>query len=181
MKKILFTITLLLSLATITSAQLKVGGGLWYVSDIKSLGISANVNYDFTDNWTGCFDYTYVIKNNYVNMSIIDFDANYNNIFENVKVYPILGFSLTFLSVNEDIEVGPYYEEYASLKSTNYYDPDYPSGSYNIKYNETDFGVNMGIGYIVDLSSNLQLMPEIRYTVGGANYFRGGAKLMYVF
>ncbi len=177
MRKILFTIMLLLSIVTLTSAQLKVGGGLWYTSDIKSLGISANINYDFTENWTGSVGYSYVIKNNYTKMSILDFDANYNNLLGDIKLYPILGFSLTFLSVNEDIDLGPYYEEY-SLKSSNEY---YPEVIYNIDYSETDFGVNIGAGYIIDVKDNLQLMPEVRYTVGGANYFRGGAKLMYVF
>jgi len=176
MKKIFTLIVILTSISFSTFAQqIKVGGGLWYTSDIKSLGISVNGNYDFDDNWTGCFAYTYVIKNNYTNFSILDFDANYNNIFENIPIYPILGLNLSFTSVKID-DILDYTEYSTTLKSSSEY--EYPILE-SVKYSETNFGINFGVGYIVKLSDKLELMPELRYTVGGVNFFRGGAKLMY--
>ncbi len=45
----------------------------------------------------------------------------------------------------------------------------------------SDIGINLGLGLDVPLTEQLVLAPEVRYTLGGANFFRAGVKLLYAF
>jgi len=163
MKKLYFIAIVALALFTTSNinAQYKVGGGLVYGSDINNIGISVNAGYNFTENWVGEADFTYFFKNNMVKFSALDFDANY---ILDMGLYPIAGINLTFVGIDiPEMDLG----EYGSFGGTS--------------ASSTEFGINIGVGYNVSISDVLVLSPEMRYTLGGANYFRAGVKLMYIF
>ncbi len=144
-----------------TYAQFKIGGGLAYGTDINNIGITLNTGYNFTDNWAAEADFTYFFKKDYVTFSALDFDANY--IFD-FGLYPIAGMNITFIGVNiPETDLG----DWGTISS--------------ISASTTEFGFNIGAGYNFHLGNSLLLSPEMRYTIGGENYFRMGIKLMYQF
>ena len=52
-------------------------------------------------------------------------------------------------------------------------------GSYDNTVTGSNAGVNLGIGIVVPAGEKMNIAPEIKYTVGGANFLRIGAKLMF--
>jgi opacity protein-like surface antigen len=163
MKKIRFFTVVVIALFVTNNldAQFKVGGGIAYGTDINNIGISVNTGYNFTENWAAEVDFTYFFKKDYVTFSSLDFDANY--IFD-FGLYPIAGFNLTFIGVD--------------IPETDLGDWGTFSGA---SASSTEFGFNLGAGYNFHLGEAMILSPEMRYTLGGANYFRMGLKLMYQF
>jgi hypothetical protein len=162
MKKLYFIAIVAVAVFTSSSvnAQFKVGGGLAYGTDINNIGISVNTGYNFTENWAAAADFTYFFKNDMVTYSALDFDANY--VFD-IGIYPLAGINLTFVGVDiPEMDLGDY-------------------GTFGGSASSTEFGFNIGAGYNIDLGETLVLSPEMRYTIGGAGYFRMGIKLMYLF
>ena len=104
MKKSIFFLTVFLIAIGTLQAQIKVGPGLCFGTDIDNLGISANVIYDFNESWSAAPSFTYFLPKNNVNWSVLDLDANY--VFANVeklgKVYALAGLGITFWSFDFD-------------------------------------------------------------------------------
>ncbi|MBN2820747.1 MAG: outer membrane beta-barrel protein [Bacteroidales bacterium] len=147
-------------------AQISVGPGVVFGTDINNVGFSANGKYEFNEKWSAAPSFTYFLKKNYTNWSALDLDANYQiTELENIgSLYAIGGLNLTFWKVkyDYDFDLG----EYGS-----YGDSGSVSGS--------EAGVNLGIGLNVPMGEKLALAPELRYTLGGANYLRFGVKVMF--
>jgi opacity protein-like surface antigen len=47
--------------------------------------------------------------------------------------------------------------------------------------NGSEIGLNLGIGANYKIDENLNLAPELRYTIIDGSYFRIGATLQYMF
>lgn len=146
-------------------AQISVGGGLWYGTDINNIGISANGKYAIDENWAAQASFTYFLKKDYVTWSTLDLNANYNiTEIENVGgLYGIGGIGLTFWgwdTGSSSSEYGAYYDDL-------------------LDYNTTEFGLNLGAGLNIGINEKLGVSPEVMYTFGGVNYLRIGAKIMF--
>ncbi len=158
----IFTVVMLFFALTEASAQISVGGGIVYGTDINNIGISANGKYVINETWSAAPSFTYFLKKNYVNWSSLDLDANYNfKEIENLgKLYAIGGLNMTFFKIKYEMDLGAYGDLSDSL-----------TGS--------DAGLNLGIGLEKEISETMAISPELRYTIGGANYLRIGVKIMF--
>lgn len=153
----------LMLIASSSMAQIKVGGGIWYGSDINTVGISVDGKYLFTEEWAAAGRFTYFFDSD-INWSSLDLDANYTfTTIENVgTLYGLAGLDFLFFKYDIGIDMGGY-------------------GMYSDSFNETYVGFNLGLGMNYALSETLDLNPELRYTFGNANFFRIGATLLYTF
>jgi opacity protein-like surface antigen len=142
------------------NAQISVGGGLVYGTDIDNIGITVNGLYEIDDNWGAAPSFTYFLEKDYVNWSVLDLDGNYT--FTEVekigKIYGLAGLSLMFWKVD-------FGQEYETI--------------FDLKDNGTELGLNLGGGFKMEISESLILAPEIRYTIGDADYLRIGAKILF--
>jgi hypothetical protein len=149
-----------------SQAQISVGGGLWYGSDISSIGISVNGKYAFNEKWSAAPAFTYFLEKDYVKWSALDFDANYAiTEIENVgALYGIGGLSVTFWKVDygTTLDMGEY-------------------GSYGIDLDASgsDVGLNLGVGLNIAASEKFAIAPELKYTISDGGYFRMGAKILF--
>ena len=147
-------------------AQISVGGGLWYGSDINSVGISANGKYVFSEKWSAAPSFTYFLEKDYVKWSSLDLDANYNfTEIENLgTLYGIGGIGLTFWKVDfgDTFDMGEFGSFGIDLKS---------SGS--------DVGINLGVGLNIMANEKFAIAPELKYTISDGGYFRIGAKILF--
>lgn len=168
MKNILkgFVAILFIMVVTNINAQISVGPGVVFGTDINNIGFSINGKYEFNEKWSAAPSFTYFLKKDYVNWSALDLDANYQiTEIENIGgLYAIGGLNLTFWKVKYDVDYDM--GEYGSFSD---------SGSAN----GSDAGINLGIGLNVPMGDKLALAPELRYTLGGANYLRAGVKIMF--
>ncbi|WP_297086452.1 outer membrane beta-barrel protein [uncultured Draconibacterium sp.] len=169
MKTLLKTLvfSVLFFVAAQSQAQISVGGGLWYGSDINSIGISVNGKYDFNEKWAAAPAFTYFLEKDYVKWSALDLDANYNiTELENIgSLYAIGGLGITFWSVDFDggtIDMGEF-------------------GSYDLGVDASgsDVGVNLGVGLNIAASEKFAIAPEIKYTISDGSYLRIGAKILF--
>jgi opacity protein-like surface antigen len=145
-----------------SQAQISVGGGLWYGTDINNLGISANGKYAIDENWAAAASFTYFLKKDYVTWSALDFNANYTfTEIENVgSLYAIGGLGFTFWGWDvDDSELGIWGDA--------------------LDTNLTKVGLNLGAGLNMDISEKMAVAPEVMYTIGDFGYLRIGAKIMF--
>lgn len=147
-------------------AQISVGGGIVYGTDINNIGFSINGKYEINEDWSAAPSFTYFLKKNYVKWSALDFDANYQIIdIEKVGgLYALGGLNLTFWGIDTKRSG---LDKFA----------DYYGGS--IDTNTTDIGLNLGVGLNYTLTEKLAIAPEMKYTLGGVNYFRIGVKVLF--
>jgi hypothetical protein len=157
-----FFIVLFVFVITEASAQITVGPGIVYGTDINNIGISANGKYVFTEKWSAAPSFTYFLKKNGLNWSALDLDANYQlSEIENLgSLYAIGGLNVTFFKFKYDADFGEW-------------------GDYSSSVSGSDAGVNLGLGLNVAATEKFALAPEIRYTLGGGNYLRIGVKVMF--
>lgn len=96
MKKSLAIIFVILLSNGALFAQIKLGPGLCFGTDIDNLGISVNGTYDFNESWSAAPSFTFLLPKNNVNWSVLDLDANY--VFTEVeklgKIFALAGLSL---------------------------------------------------------------------------------------
>jgi opacity protein-like surface antigen len=147
-------------------AQIRVGGGLWYGTDINNIGISLNGEYELNEKWAVAPAFTYFLKKDYVTWSTLGLNANYNiTEIENVgSLYGIGGLGFTFWGFDaKDTGLGEWAEYVGESLDTN----------------TIEFGVNIGAGLDIGISDKVIVAPELMYTFGGVNYLRIGAKIMF--
>ncbi|NOR74904.1 MAG: hypothetical protein GQ525_07075 [Draconibacterium sp.] len=140
---------------------MSAGAGIVYGTNINSIGFSANGKYEINENWSAAPAFTYFLKKNNINWSALDLDANYQlTEIENIGgLYAIGGLNMTFFKFKYEADFGEY-------------------GDFSDSISGSDAGVNLGLGLNV-LAGDLAIAPEIRYTLGGANYLRIGVKVMF--
>ncbi|MCU4164316.1 outer membrane beta-barrel protein [Carboxylicivirga caseinilyticus] len=164
-RNLLILFTLLFSTGlfaqSIDGSKLRVGAGLVYATDINNVGVAINGVYSFTNQWEGAAGFTHVFKKNYVSYNIVDFDAHYvfHELSEKFNIYGLAGLGLTFWKI-EGIDI------------MGYTIPD-QTGS--------EVGVNLGVGGNYAITENLNLAPEVRFTVMDGSFARLGATLQYRF
>ena len=159
MDKKVITLILILFSSISLRAQISVGGGLVYGTEIENIGISVNGLYEVNETWKAAPTFTYFLEKNYVNWSVLDLDAHYNlTEIENIgNLYALGGLSFTFWS----------------------WDDSYNWGIPGLDLNGTEVGVNLGMGIRKNINEKLFLTPEIRYTLGDADYLRISIKIFF--
>lgn len=165
MKKTIFTLIVLLLSASVSlqaqESKIRAGAGLVYATDINNLGLALKGVYAITPEWEGAFGFTHILKKDYVSYNIVDLDAHYvfAQTSDEMSFYGLAGLALNFWKVDfGDLGWG--------LGGT-------ATGS--------DAGLNLGVGMNYLLSSNLRLVPEVRFTVLDGSFARLGATVQYSF
>jgi outer membrane receptor protein involved in Fe transport len=162
-KRILFTL-LTVGLISVSSlkAQFSIGPGVVYATEIENIGISANLNYDFSEKWGAMAGYTYFFEKEESG------STGYGTITNSVK-YWTLDFDGTYTLSNKDKS------RLYVLAGLNMMYWDYGDG----ETSTSDAGFNLGAGWRYKLGKKMDLVPEARYTIRqGYGYFRIGVKLM---
>jgi opacity protein-like surface antigen len=146
------------------NAQISAGAGVVFGSDINNIGFSINGKYVINETWAAAPAFTFFLEKDYVSWSVLDLDVNYQltNIDKLGSLYAIGGLNMTFWK----IDFGDEFEDV---------------WGFGVNETGSDIGVNLGLGLDVPLTEQLVLAPELRYTLGGANFFRAGVKLLYAF
>jgi opacity protein-like surface antigen len=147
-----------------TSSKIRAGAGLVYATDINNLGINLKGIYTFTPEWEGAFGFTHILKKDYVSYNVIDLDAQYifSQSSDEVSFFAIGGLAINMWKVDYPDEWG--FGGFGGGSA---------SGS--------DIGLNLGAGMNYHLSSNLRLVPEVRFTLVEGSYARIGATAQYAF
>ena len=161
MKNLIKAFVVLMVLVSFSEVKAQISGGLGlvYATNISNIGININGKYDFNETWSAAPTFTYFFKKDNVTWSALDLDANYQiTDFEKIgSLYALAGLNMTFYKWKYDL------------------------GDWGGEQSETgvDIGFNFGAGLNIPVSEKINVAPEVRYTVGGTNYFRIGAKVMY--
>lgn len=89
-------------------AEMSLGAGIVYGTNINNIGIGVNGKYVINETWSAAPSFTYFLKKNMVNWSSLDLDANYNfTEIENLgKLYAIGGLNMTFFKIKYDMDLG---------------------------------------------------------------------------
>lgn len=151
--KLVITLLILISFLEV-KAQISLGAGAWYGTDIENVGFSVNGKYEINEKWAIAPAYSYFIKKTNTQWSVLDIDTNYQftGVGEKGSFYGIGGLNLTFWEYD-----GPIVSD---LKSEAYC-------------------FNLGLGLSFDISEKFAIAPEMRYTFGDLDYFRMGVKFMF--
>lgn len=159
--KVFLVLTVLFTFSE-AKAQMSAGAGIVYGTNINNVGFSVNGEYEFNEKWSAAPAFTYFLKKDYVNWSTLDLDANYQlSEIENIGgLYAIGGLNMTFYKIKYEADYGDY-------------------GNFSESLTGSELGVNLGFGLTVPAGDNLAIAPEIKYTLGGANYLRIGVKVMF--
>ncbi|SMO80358.1 hypothetical protein SAMN06265379_10836 [Saccharicrinis carchari] len=185
MKSLFKTFIAIVLFCTITeaSAQISVGPGIVYGTDINNIGLSVNGKYELNSQWAAAPSFTYFFKKDYVTWSSLDLNANYQiTEIDNLGgLYGVGGIGFTFWGFDgegfgEDLggsEWGGDYGEY-----DDYVGPQMSMAG-SLDTNTTEIGVNLGLGVNIATSEKMAIAPEIMYTFGGVNYLRIGVKVMF--
>jgi hypothetical protein len=183
--KALFVAVLLLGV-TRANAQISAGAGVVYGTEINNIGFSAHGNYEFNEQWSAAPSFTYFLKKDYVNWSSLDLDVNYQlTEIDNLgSLYAIGGLNMTFFKIKYDL--GDYGDfDYGDYDYGDYGDElgDFADlvgyGSSSDSVTGSDTGLNLGLGMKVAAGDKMNICPEVRYTLGGANFLRIGVKVMF--
>lgn len=147
------------------SAQAKtaaVGLNLNYGTEIESLGLGVKGSYCFTDHIRGEASFNYFFPKNHFTMWEINANAHYLfNIGDKFKVYPLVG--LTYVH-------GHWSNKYSVGGGGDWgWDAPMRKANGEITVNESNntgkFGVNLGGGAQYDLTDNLMLNFEVKYSL----------------
>ncbi|HAH77670.1 MAG TPA: porin family protein [Prevotella stercorea] len=154
MKKLLLTLACAMT-SLFASAQAKtaaVGLNLNYGTEIESLGLGVKGSYCFTDHIRGEASFNYFFPKDHFTMWEINANAHYLfNIGDKFKVYPLVG--LTYVH-------GHWSNKYSVGGGGNFDDVTVKES-----YNTGKFGVNLGGGAQYDLTDNLMLNFEVKYSL----------------
>jgi len=148
MKKLLFlvfSVVLCLFAAQSVSAQ-KIGGFLAYGSQIESLGIGVNGEFDLSQKLTLSPSFVFFFPKN--NFTWVDLNGNVNYYFlkEGVDFYGLVGLNLAILSYNGNDQF--------IQNNTN-----------------SELGINLGIGTNFDVGQNFKPFVEMKYVLSDADQF----------
>ena len=136
-----------------THAQLSLGGGLAFGTDIESVGITVRGVYPFNDEWEGAGSFTYFIPKNesdVLKISLWEFNADAHYILnstEKFTFYPLAGLSIAGVTFDFSDLNNPFFND---LDGTT-----------------TEVGLNIGAGGTLLFSESLTGYGELKYVIGG--------------
>lgn len=160
MKKLLLTLACAMT-SLFASAQAKtaaVGLNLNYGTEIESLGLGVKGSYCFTDHIRGEASFNYFFPKKHFTMWEINANAHYLfNIGDKFKVYPLVG--LTYVHGHWSNKYSVVAVAIAPMRKAN------GEITVNESYNTGKFGVNLGGGAQYDLTDNLMLNFEVKYSL----------------
>ncbi|MDO4159270.1 MAG: porin family protein [Prevotellaceae bacterium] len=160
MKKIiLMAICAIMSLSTYAQEKGDIAAGVnvSYGSEIKSVGIGVEGQYNITDKIRTELGFDYFLEKD--GLKMWDLNLNFHYLIplsESFKIYPLVGVSYTNWTLDYGFELD---DEWADYMEDLGYDSDDTSDS------EGKFGVNVGCGFQYDLSSKLVLNAEAKYQI----------------
>ncbi|MCF8379829.1 MAG: hypothetical protein K9H49_09645 [Bacteroidales bacterium] len=165
MKKLINALLIVMILFSFSeiNAQMSGGAGVAYGTNINNIGLSLNGKYEFNETLSAAPSFTYFFKKDFITWSALDLDVNYQlSLLENIgSLYAIGGLNMTFFKIKYDYDFGDL------------------GGVYDGSVTGSNAGLNLGLGLIVPAGEKMSVAPEIKLTVGGANYLRAGAKIMF--
>ncbi|HRI58499.1 MAG TPA: outer membrane beta-barrel protein, partial [Saprospiraceae bacterium] len=142
---ILLTLILMAGIQLAANAQLRLGAGLGYGTDIEELGLQLRGVYTISDPWRGAADFVFYFDG-VEDLSIWELNLNAHYAFitdEKKTVYALAG--LNFLKFNYDA-------------SSTFAD-------------NSDTGLNLGAGLELPISGPFEFFSEARITLGGSDQF----------
>ena len=150
-KHLLLTVIIIgIMAASSVKAQLRIGPGIGYVTETKTLMLYASANYDLSKNFGVMAAYDYIFANTSDHKWWgLDLDGTYT--FERQK------------------EMGKLY----ALAGLNILHRSYLDSS------QSYTGLNIGVGWRLGIGDKMELVPETRITLGELSYLRLGVKLMF--
>ncbi len=145
MKKLLFLVSVVLCLFTVQSVSAqKIGGFLAYGSEIESLGIGVNGEFDLSQKLTLSPGFVFYFPNNNVTWIELNGNLNYYFLREGVDLYGLAGLNLSILS----------------------YDNDYPGTEDG---SNSEIGINVGLGINFDVGQSFKPFAEMKYVISDAD------------
>lgn len=174
-KRFLFTVIIIGIMAVPSlKAQFRIGPGLGFVTETRTLLVSASANYDLSQNFGVEAGYNYIFpKTSTHKWYGLDLDGTYTFVRENEKgkLYVLAGLNLlhySYPSVNSSTTVKSSVAVYSSEEVNS-------SGAYSHSY----IGANIGVGWRLAIAGKMELVPETVVTIGELSYLRLGLKLMF--
>jgi hypothetical protein len=159
---VVFVMTLLPFTTKAQDMKIMGGLGLSYTTDINSIGISARGVYQIDDQWEAGAAFTHIFKHNYTNWSMLDLDGHYVFSSDDSKAfYGLAGLNFTFWKIH----IPSVHEAYLD----------------NWDASGTEVGLNLGAGGRYSLSDKINLVGELKYTIGGFGFLTLGAGVLYNF
>jgi len=151
LKSISILLVFLFSLTT-SSAQIKLGAGLAFGTDIANIGITAKGHYDFTEEWDGAASFTFFLAGEDtpgVDLNVWEFNADAHYIVssnDKFTFYPLAGLSIAGVTIDFNTGI-----------------PGFDNGSRT----NTEVGINLGAGIELGLTESISGVAEIKYVAGG--------------
>mgnify|MGYP003881448753 CR=1 FL=1 len=154
MKKLMKSQVLTVALAMLTMplfAQINVGGGIAFGSEIENLGFTAKGTYSINEQWEGAASFTYFIPKSFGTIDwtlwALNLDGHYlKNVNEKFTIYPLAGLSIGGFTFDNNFSFG---------------------GVDGGKTTTTEVGINLGGGAYLGISEKMKGYAEIKYIVGG--------------
>lgn len=151
----------------------RLGGCLYYASEIKSVGLGVTGTYIFADIIEGAASLSYVLKNDYLSWGVLDLDAHYlfYEYDKSMRVYALGGFSGVYSKYNKPAQTitdpnNPFADPITI--------PESKSTSFNV-------GFNIGAGLNYKFADNLMFLPEFKFTINENSFIRLVLNLQYTF
>ncbi len=174
MKKLLGILAIALLFTVVTNeakAQISLGGGLAYATDISSPGILVKGTYDIDETWSAAAGFTYYFPKYEGTLKWWSFgvDGRYKFMESDaLTLRGVAGLIVTGVTMDFDYEIDDYDLE-------GYYKSDEISTSAS----STEFGVGFGVNAEFAIGDAMALFGELRYNVGGANYMGAQAGILF--
>ena len=187
MRNLIIVLGLILTTSSVFAQEPKimVGGGLTYATEINNVGLHLKGIYGITDKIEGEGAFAYFFKKDYTNWSALDFNVHYMlSENEDMCFYALGGLNITFYKFEVDSPIGGNYtgmgDEYGEMLEE-YVGYTESSSLGSIESSGSEIGINLGVGGRMPLSEHLNLMGELKYTLGGADYLSASVGVTYSF
>lgn len=163
MKKIIFFVTTLLSIYGVQAQGFGVGISGGYLTELEGFGGSVDLIYEIDEKWGASSTFTYAVEDKggeRWKWSIVDLNGRYKVIEE---LYLLVGGEYRSVNVKE---LGLGGGNPLSTERTR-------EGS--------DFGLNLGTGYIYNIADNVNVFAEVKYVIMELGYLHARLGLIFDF
>ena len=163
MKKIIFFAILFLSIYGVQAQTFGAGISGGYLTELEGFGGSVDLVSEITEKWGVSAVFTYAVADKSgirSKWTVVDFNGRYKVIDE---LYLLVG--------------GEYL--YVNLKELGLGGGDPLSSERTIK--GSDFGLNLGTGYIYNIADNVNVFTEVKYVIMDLGYLHARLGLIFDF